>query len=177
MSADASQRRGLQARVAEVGGALTLDRFQLGDRLRGFVLLVKDGGKVGAGGGKGRGKLERSSEQIFRIHQPPDPCRKLGHHPDRGDIGRATLEVRAKQAFGGRQIVRRQRLTRAKQHGIARRDGHLTGETEVGRLAHVAWLSEQRTSGKGLSQGSLYFQQAVDRSRESYRMMQAATHD
>ena len=43
----------------------------------------------------------------------PDPRCQLGHHADRCNIGRATLEIRAKQAFRGRQIVRRQRLSRA----------------------------------------------------------------
>ena len=136
VAADAAEGGRLEAGVAEVGRAFLLDPLELGDRLGGPVLPVEHRGEVGPRGGEARRQLERAAQQVLEIAEPADACRQLGHHADGGNVGRPALEVRAKQGFGGRQVIGGQRLAGTQKAGIANRRGHLPGE--IDRLLRAA---------------------------------------
>ena len=65
MTADAPQRRRLQAGMGEAVRAIMLDAFQLGDRVGVAVLLVQNGGEIGPGGGEPRREFQSAAQQIL----------------------------------------------------------------------------------------------------------------
>ena len=151
MPADAAQRGRFEAAVPEVGTACPFDRVELGDRFDRALLLVQHGREIGPRGGEIGRQFERSAKQILGIAQPPDPRRKFGHHPDRGNIHRPALEIGAEQAFGDRQIVVGQRPASAKQIGVAPGGRHLAGKVDGQLSRHWSWLSDRRSTGKRIT--------------------------
>ena len=79
-------------------------------------------------------QLERAAQQILGIDEAAEPRRQLGHHPDRGDVGRLRLEARPQDVLGDGQVVVDQGLGGAHQLGIADRGGDRVELGPLGRL-------------------------------------------
>ena len=99
------------------------EQIELGDRLGGPVLLVEDGGEIGPRRREGGGELERAAQQFLGVGIAAEPPGQLGHHPDRGDVGRLFREARPQHPLRGGQIVVEQGLGGAHQHRVADRGG------------------------------------------------------
>ena len=121
MSADTAERRCLEACVAEAGRAILLDPLQLGNGVGGPVLLVQDGGQVGARGGEAWCQLQRPAEKIFGIAITADARREFGQHPNRAIIVRIAPKPVLQQRLGLVQAVGKHCIAGAKKGRIARR--------------------------------------------------------
>ena len=79
-------------------------RARRSPRRRGSA--VEDGRQIGAGRREAGRQLEGAAQQILGVAQPADARRQLGHHADRGDVGRAALEVgRSSGSAVGRSLA------------------------------------------------------------------------
>ena len=74
-----------------LAGAFLLDPLELGDGFGGPVLPVEHRRQIGPRRGEARGQFERAAQEVLGIAEPADARRQLGHHADRGDVGRARL--------------------------------------------------------------------------------------
>ena len=75
-------------------------RIQRLGRVGKAVLLVVNGGEIGARGPEPRRELQRARQQFFGIVITPDPSRNLGEHADCRDVGRIFPEALAQRSFG-----------------------------------------------------------------------------
>ena len=116
--ADPAQRGGLQVGPALMVGLFCGDLVQLGNRLFGTVLAVEHQGQIGPRGSERRRQIERAAQQVFAILVTPDPPGQFGEQPDRRDVERELLQLRAQQRLGARQIIGVHRQRGLDQPGV-----------------------------------------------------------